>query len=76
MTDQQLYLTIGIPSILVLISWASSLLTNNSRFKALESQINDVKADIRILTAEIRDDVRRLNDLALEHAQRLTKLER
>lgn len=45
------------------------MLSNHSRFNRLESQLGDIGRDVKA-------DIRILNSIALEHAQRLTKLEK
>ena len=65
MTITQFYLAIGVPTLLILIG----MLSNHSRFNRIESQLMQMSGDIRA-------DLRILNSIAYEHAQRLTKLEK
>ena len=57
MTNVQLYLTIGIPSLLVLLSW----LSNNKRFDAIEKRLDGmdarfdrVEARLDLISADLR----------------------
>lgn len=65
MTNLQFYISLGVPVMLILIG----MLSNHSRFNRLESQLGDIGRDVKA-------DIRILNSIALEHAQRLTKLEK
>ncbi len=49
MTNLQLLLTIGIPSILILLTW----LSNNTRFAAMEKRIDGVDGRIDKLSARV-----------------------
>ena len=86
MTDQQLYLAIGMPTLVVLIgilvnfsAFGSLTNTMNSRFGSLESRMTslETKLDSRILAFEnkIENKIDLLTGKVIELDNRLTRLE-
>ncbi len=43
MTDQQLYLSIGIPSVLIVLSW----LLQSQRFNAIDARLQGIESALR-----------------------------
>ena len=87
MTNTQLYLAIGIPSFLVLLSWVTSLWKIDSldaKFDAkIESIRTEVASKIESLRTEVvtelravRSDINTVTRMYGEHGERLAKLER
>ena len=58
MTNVQLFLTIGIPSILIVLTWVSNI----SRFAALEKRIDGVDGRIDDLSARLDGSINSLAD--------------
>jgi hypothetical protein len=65
LTNQQLYLAIGIPSVLVVLSWLTSLWQNSKLDAKLDVKIDGlqskVDANVVALSAEIRRQVENLD---------------
>jgi hypothetical protein len=74
MTNLQLLLSIGVPSLLVVLS----ILQNNARFAAMDKRMDKAEADLRTFQAEHRQDIAGINaDLRIfrnEHHQDLAAI--
>ena len=86
MTNQQLYLAIGIPSLLVLLTWLANFVQNSNSRTELRSEIStlrtEVRADISSLRTEmatelraVRSDINMITKMYGEHGERLASLE-
>jgi hypothetical protein len=70
-TNQQLYLSIGIPSVLVLLSWITSFVQSIRLDGKLESFRSEVATELRA----IRSDINVLTRMYGEHGERIATLE-
>jgi hypothetical protein len=71
MNNTQLYLSIGIPSVLVLISWVTTFVQNSK----LDTKIELLRSEFATETRAIRSDVNTITKLYGEHGERLARLE-
>ena len=72
MTNLQLLLTIGIPSILVILSWVSS----NQRMSRLEASFDALRVEMRAEMNALRKDVNdKLTEIQVAVARADTKAE-
>ncbi|HZL25540.1 MAG TPA: hypothetical protein VFC39_03320 [Acidobacteriaceae bacterium] len=72
MTNTQLYLAIGIPSFLVLLSWFTSMWQSQRADAKIESFRTEVVTELRA----VRSDINTVTRMYGEHGERLAKLER
>lgn len=64
MTNQQLYLAVGIPSLLVLLTWLANFV-----------QISNLRTEMATELRAIRSDINMLTRMYGEHGERLASLE-
>jgi hypothetical protein len=71
MTNQQLYLAIGIPSFLVLLSWITTFIQNNR----LDTKIESLRTEMAMELRAVRSDINTITKMYGEHGERIAKLE-
>ena len=71
MTNEQLYLTIGIPSVLVLLNMIQAQLIRSELNGKIESLRTEIATELRA----IRSDITMLTKMYGEHGERLAALE-
>lgn len=86
MSNQQLYLAIGIPSILVVLSWVTIFIQNNrldSKFDGkidkldakIDSKFDSLRTEMASELRAIRGDINTITKMYGEHGERLARLE-
>ncbi len=76
MTNTQLYLAIGIPSFLVLLSWVTSLWKIDSLDTKFDAKIESLRTEVVSELRAVRSDINTVTRMYGEHGERLAKLER
>jgi len=76
MTNTQLYLAIGIPSFLVLLSWVTSLWKIDSLDAKFDAKIESFRTEVVTELRAVRSDINTVTRMYGEHGERLAKLER
>lgn len=76
MTNTQLYLAIGIPSFLVLLSWVTSLWKIDSLDAKFSAKIESFRSEVVTELRAVRSDINTVTRMYGEHGERLAKLER
>lgn len=71
MNNQQLYLSVGIPSLLVALSWLTTFIQNNR----LDTKIDNLRTEMANELRAVRGDINTITKMYGEHGERLAKLE-
>jgi hypothetical protein len=71
LNNQQLYLSVGIPSLLVALSWLTTFIQNNR----LDTKIDNLRTEMANELRAVRGDINTITKMYGEHGERLAKLE-
>jgi hypothetical protein len=72
MSNQQLFLSIGIPSLLILIGW----LQTNVRLSDLKAEVATTKSDLKLEIATTKTDLsKRIEEIRSDLGGRIARLE-
>jgi hypothetical protein len=71
MTNQQIYLAVGIPSVLVLITWLTTFIQNNR----LDTKIENLRTEMATELRAVRSDINTITKMYGEHGERIAKVE-
>ena len=83
MTNEQLYLTIGLPMFSILIVWMGSTMMNNRAINGLGQRIDDLRSEMKAGFAGVNERLGRLetrfdrveDEVRKDHEGRLSRLE-
>ncbi|HEY0797356.1 MAG TPA: hypothetical protein VGD64_16405 [Acidisarcina sp.] len=75
MTNAQLYLAVGVPSILVLLGILLNFFQYNSLRTEIRTEINGLRAEMISILTELRADINLLTGKVIELVDRLSRLE-
>lgn len=75
MTNQQLYLSVGIPTFFVLLSWITTFVQNTRLDTKIDTKIDNLRTEMAAELRAIRSDINTITKMYGEHGERLAKLE-
>ena len=67
MTNEQLYIALGIPSVLVILAWISSFIQNNRLDTKLDTKVESLRSDMRADRKELGEKIDKLREDMFTH---------
>jgi hypothetical protein len=70
-TNQQLFIAVGIPGLLVALSWLTTFVQNNR----LDTKIDNLRTEMASELRAVRSDINTITKMYGEHGERIAKVE-